>query len=122
MERLRELWRIRRAEYARVDAFVSGASLVDQLLEELDAALARISEETLSLNDAARLTGYSADHLGRKVRRGEIPNAGRLNAPRIRVADLPPNRASLRGPRIGTDCRAQIARSVVNSILESDND
>ena len=56
---------------------------------ELDAALQVLDEDTLSLVQAARESGYSVDHLGSLVRRGEIPNAGRRNAPRIRPADLP---------------------------------
>ena len=38
---------------------------------------------------AARVSGYTADHLGALVKRGKIPNAGRTGAPRIRRQDVP---------------------------------
>jgi hypothetical protein len=44
--------------------------------------------ETMSLTEAAERTGYSAEHIGRLVRRGRLPNAGRKNAPRVRLGDL----------------------------------
>ena len=43
----------------------------------------------MSLVEAASECGYSADHLGRLVRSGQIPNAGRANAPKVRRRDLP---------------------------------
>jgi hypothetical protein len=39
--------------------------------------------------EAAAESGYAADTLGRLVREGQIPNAGRLNAPKIRRRDIP---------------------------------
>ena len=56
---------------------------------ELEQALRALGEETLSLVEAAQLSGYTADHLGSLVRKSVIPNCGRKNAPRIRRADLP---------------------------------
>jgi hypothetical protein len=56
---------------------------------ELDAALEAHGDDTLSLKEASRASGYTADHLGLLVKRGTIPNAGRIGAPRIRRADLP---------------------------------
>jgi hypothetical protein len=56
---------------------------------ELDEALKVLGEETLTLVEAAKLCGYTADHLGSLVRKGKIPNAGRSDAPRIRHGDLP---------------------------------
>ena len=50
---------------------------------ELEATLRERDETTLSLTEAARESGYSADHLGRLVRDGKIPNTGRPGAPRI---------------------------------------
>ena len=44
--------------------------------------------EPLTLEEAAGDSGYSADHLGRLVREGKIPNAGRANAPRIARREL----------------------------------
>jgi hypothetical protein len=56
---------------------------------ELEQALKALGEETLTLTEAAALSGYSADHLGWLVKHGKLRNYGRKNAPRIRRADLP---------------------------------
>jgi len=56
---------------------------------ELEQALKTLGEETLTLVEAAAISGYSADHLGSLVKHGRLRNYGRKNAPRIRRADLP---------------------------------
>ena len=56
---------------------------------ELDEAQRALGAETLTLAEAARESGYSQDHLGSLIRRGKLPNAGRLHAPLIRRSDLP---------------------------------
>jgi hypothetical protein len=56
---------------------------------ELDEAMRVLGEESLTLVEAAHVSGFSPDYLGALVRRGEIPNYGRKNAPRVRRADLP---------------------------------
>ena len=56
---------------------------------ELDQALRVLGAETLTLGEAAALSGYSVDHIGSLVRHGKLPNVGRKYAPRIRRADLP---------------------------------
>jgi hypothetical protein len=43
----------------------------------------------LTLAAAAAESGLSVDHLGKLIRDGTIPNAGRKGAPRIRSADVP---------------------------------
>ena len=60
---------------------------------ELERALASVAEQTLSLVEAARVSGYTSDYLGALIRHGTIPNAGRPGAPRIRRADLPEKKA-----------------------------
>lgn len=57
--------------------------------QALEASLEGEDNTLLSLQEAAAESGYSADHLGRLVREGKIPNAGRPNAPRIAAGDLP---------------------------------
>jgi hypothetical protein len=66
---------------------------------ELERALEALGEETLSLAEAARVSGYTADHLGGLVKRGIIPNAGRRGAPRIRRQDLPSKKPNGPGRR-----------------------
>ena len=56
---------------------------------ELDEAQRTLGAETLTLAEAARESGYSQDHIGSLVRRGKLPNAGRLHVPLIRRSDLP---------------------------------
>src|SRR5581483_11980447 len=81
---------------------------------ELEAALRAARDELLTLEAAATESGYSADHLGRLLRAGKLPNAGRPHAPRIRRGDLPRKPGGLPQPVIGCISRTQIARSVVN--------
>ena len=65
------------------------ARALEACAAELEAALRRKARTVLTLKEAARATGYSASHLGRLVRAGTIPNAGRPGAPRIALGDLP---------------------------------
>ena len=57
--------------------------------DELEKALRRQEDEVLNLTQAADESGYTADYLGRLVKAGEISNAGRPGAPKIRRGDLP---------------------------------
>lgn len=56
---------------------------------ELERALRVLGEETLTLVEAARLSGYTADYIGALVRHGKLANHGRRKAPRVRRSDLP---------------------------------
>jgi hypothetical protein len=96
---------------------VDGAQLLDRILADFDACTASEADEILTLAQAARESGYTRDHLGRLIRQGTLPNAGRPRAPRIRRADLPGKRLDLQSPRrrpqlVGADPE-QIARSIV---------
>lgn len=57
--------------------------------DELDESLRAASSEALDLTTAARESGYSRDRLRHMISAGELPNAGRKGAPRIRRGDLP---------------------------------
>lgn len=80
------VWR-ERAETLRTYGDPNSARLWDIAAVELERATQLFTAETLSLREAARLSGYTADHLGSLVKRGKIPNAGRTNVPRIRRHD-----------------------------------
>src|SRR5438128_326539 len=70
--------------------------LFREILDDLVEIASGSQNELLNLREAARQSGYSADHLGRKLKSGEIPNAGRPGAPRIRLRDLPRKATRLR--------------------------
>lgn len=85
---LPSLWR-ERADYLREYGDPNSARLWLLAAVELERALEVFGAETLSLTEAAEVSGYSAGYLGSLVKRRTIPNAGRKGAPRIRRADVP---------------------------------
>jgi hypothetical protein len=95
-----------------------GSVLLSHAADELARAAARSGQEVLRLGEAAVICGYSAPSIGRMIREGRIPNAGRAHAPRVRRGDLPPRRGATPettyAPRRVTAPREQIARSIVN--------
>ena len=88
IEILPDIWR-RQAEALRRYGGETPAVALESCAAELEDTLRERDETTLSLTQAARESGYSADHLGRLVREGKIPNAGRPGAPRIARRHLP---------------------------------
>lgn len=78
-------WRRQAAQYER-DGIVSAARLLSRVSDELEAIA---GGETVTLAEAARRTGYSADHLRRLVQAGTLVNIGRKHAPRFLARDLP---------------------------------
>jgi hypothetical protein len=110
-------WRTR-AEQLRPYASPA-ARAFDEAATQLERELADAATETLTLRQAAEASGYSAEYLRRKVRSGEIANAGRAHAPRIRRMDLPRKAAGLRRREpplhlVGAT-PGQVARAVVTS-------
>jgi hypothetical protein len=87
-------------------------------MEEYDCAVRKQLDRLLTLTEAAEMSGYSADHLGRCVRDGMIPNAGRPNSPRIRRADLP-LRTGSRLPNGASAAHHTATRRIVDSALTS---
>lgn len=86
------LWR-ERAAFLHQYGDPNSARLWQLAATELERAWQAFGEETLSLVDAARVSGYTADYLGSLIKQGKIPNAGRTGAPRIRRQDLPQKKA-----------------------------
>jgi len=82
----------------------------------MEQALREQREQRLTLAAAAERSGYSADHLGRLVRTGRLPNAGHRGAPRVRAGDLPmrPARFGVAAPRSGSYDPIADARSLVS--------
>jgi hypothetical protein len=109
-------WLAEAALFADAHALVDGARLARKYAGELEAAIKIGETEHLTLKQASDASGLSRDHLGRLVRQGKIPNAGRHGAPRILRANLPRIKGRLpdAAPH-GTvaQVRADLARSVV---------
>jgi len=121
LEELRRTWVQRRDEWRRLGVQVDGAKLCEEILSDL-AGLDAAGEAALSLVEAADESGYSADHLGRLVRAGAIPNAGRVNAPKIRRRDLPKKAGAFPGAGLSTIVsadRRRIAASVLHLSQEA---
>ena len=81
-------WRDR-ATMFRDHAEDSVAIAYERCAEELEDALHDQDATLYTLQEAAAVSGYTAGHLGRLVRDGRIPNAGRPSAPRIAHRHLP---------------------------------
>ena len=97
----------------------SAARAFDRAADELERALHTEADELLTLTQAAEASGYSRDYIGRMLRSGQLHNAGRSHAPRIRRADLPRRARGLRGESsplhlVGAT-PGEIARAVVTS-------
>jgi hypothetical protein len=115
---LPEIWR-KRAETLRTYGDPNSARLWEIAAVEVERAMELFGQETLSLTEAGRESGFTADHLGSLVKRGKIPNAGRTGAPRIRRHDLPQKRPG--GPGRPTRPHAvdrEHVRRIANSFKE----
>ena len=109
-------WRTR-AKLFRDHADESVARAYEKCATELDEALQEQDERLLDLQEAAELSGYSADHLGRLVREEKIQNAGRSGAPRIRIKDLP-RKISEVLPAADTFDHLPSATAIVQSVIK----
>jgi len=85
-------WRHRAEQLRDWGGSADAARLWERAAVELEQALASVGNDTLSLTEAAKLTGLTAGHLGDLIRAGKVANAGRKHAPKIRRSDLPPQK------------------------------
>ncbi len=115
-QELRSKWNARRELLSILEANVSAEKTIAEFISDLDEFHNAAHTTTLSLKEAAELTGYSTRHLGRLIQQGKIPNLGRRNAPRVRLSDLcfktPGLRKSEHGNKFET-VRSRIAKSVI---------
>ena len=81
-------WRSTADNLRKYGAGEAAATLV-ACATELEEACQDAHGQVLTLREAAELSGYSADHLGRLIRDGTLANAGRKGTPRIALKDLP---------------------------------
>lgn len=89
-------WRDR-ATYLEQFGDSNSAKLWRIACAELERVLASVDNETLSLAEAAAISGHSVDHIGGLIRTGKLPHAGRKNAPRIALRDVPKKKPNSRG-------------------------
>ena len=115
-DRLISQWRDE-AETLRRRGVAGHATLLESCAEELESALRQKHDEPLNLTEAARVSGYSREHLGRLLKEGGIPNAGQPGAPKIRRGDLPTKSAKLRPPKSVLQCSSISKDDVVRSVV-----
>lgn len=78
-------WRSEADFYCR-DGFVEMARVLRRCASELETASVG---QTVNLTEAAKLSGYSPDHLRRIAKEGAVENLGQRHAPRFRADQLP---------------------------------
>ena len=112
-------WMERHEEWTRLGAQVSGERVAAEIVADLQEIAKAQADELVTLEEAGRQTGYTADHLGALIRQGKLQNYGRKNAPRVRLGDCPrkPHALTYRRDRatLGLADRRGIARSVLTS-------
>ena len=84
-----EKWSARLEEWRRLGIQVSGQGIAAEILADLESIEAANRDDAISIPEATRISGYSADHLRRLIREGTLENLGRKHAPRLRRSDLP---------------------------------
>jgi hypothetical protein len=110
-------WRERAEDLRHYGVDPPAARVWELAADELERVQRAFGATGLTLVDAARVSGYTSDHLGDLVRAGKIPNAGRPNAPLIRRADLPikaGNRGRPRKSASGQDKLAAVREIAAN--------
>jgi hypothetical protein len=102
---LAEKWR-HEADHNERRGLKEFANFARSFADELETYEESHASELLTLDEAARESGYSKDHLALLRSQGRIPNAGKKGAPRIARRDLPrkpktaPPRTSTGGPNL----------------------
>ena len=89
-------WEALRDDWSRRNFSAPVGPIVEELLADLRSVDRDEGSELLNLTQAALLSGYDPDTLGRLVREGRLANHGKKHAPRVRKSDLP--RKPLRFP------------------------
>lgn len=80
----------RRAECLRSWGGSEDVARIYEIIADELVELVRVHADTpLTLQEAAKESGYSEDHLRHLVAEGKITNAGQKGRPRIRRRDLP---------------------------------
>ena len=88
LDGLAEEWRTRSGELRRM-GLSQPADQMDAMAAELEDRITEWLDERLTLEQAAKESGYTYNHLQASVSDGKLPNAGERGEPRIRRRDLP---------------------------------
>ena len=112
-------WRTRATTLRHYGGETSAVAL-EGCAAELETALRQRDDTILTLTEAAGESCYSAAHLGRLVREGKVPNAGRPGAPRIARGDLPHEAGALAKSRLAAkpSLREVSTGQIVQCIIE----
>lgn len=79
-----------RGEAAHAEPYNAGAAFAwRRAADALETAVRTADDEALTLEQASAESGLSPETLRKKLARGELPQAGRRHAPRVRRGDLP---------------------------------
>jgi hypothetical protein len=113
-EELPAAWRTR-ANELRLWASAEGAACaLERAAADLERALQHRADEVLTLSEAAEVSGYSADHLGRLIRQQKLRSVGRAHSPRVRREDLPQKPGHVAAPVAGAYDPIADARSLLS--------
>jgi hypothetical protein len=74
VEEFRAKWRAEAEAMQRRGGLVSGSVLIAEMLIDVETVLTEPLDALISVEEAARASGYSADHLARLVRDGKVPD------------------------------------------------
>ena len=112
-------WLQRSEEWGRLGVTVDGGKLASEVVEDLRGLEVATADDMLTLTQAAEVTGYTDDHLGRLVREGKLTNYGEKHSPRVKRSELPMKPARTmprsdialcsRGPTLSAITRAAVA-------------
>ena len=83
LDALVDKWRSRSGELRRM-GLSQPADQLDAMAAELEAEITGWLDEGLTLEQAARESGYTYNHLQARVAEGKLPNAGQRGEPRRR--------------------------------------
>lgn len=109
---LRRKWEARLGEWRALGIRLDGEKVASEVLADLQGLVA---EDLVTLSEASRIGGYSADHLQRLVAQGTIQNRGARGRPRIRREDVPtkPGYGSAALPVCSRDDQLSARRRIV---------
>lgn len=94
-------WASRRDEWSRLNVQVDGGKLAAEVLADLELVASGVAnDDPITYAAAAKLSGYSTDHIARLVRDGKLRNVGKRGRPRVLANELPRRPAlALAGPK-----------------------